>query len=460
MVRGVRSRTTVLATMIVFVMLALTGAALVQSQKHILTGAVDEVLTRQGAKIARDLEEGAPAKPIPGQGDDESFAQVLNSNGKIVAATATSPGDLSLPLPKGKSAKFRTLRPVDGDGDFRIRLQRHANRVILTATPLDDVNDSAATLAHGLLVAVPGATLLLAGLVWVIVGRVLQPVEDIRRQVAEISGKSLNRRVPDPHTRDEISRLSQTMNEMLERLEASAARQDRFVADASHELRSPLARIMAELEVDLAHPETADTGATYRSLLEETRSLQRLVDDLLLLARSDNADLSTRLEYVDLDDIVMREVQRLQATGRMAADTSGVSAAQVVGDPSHLARAVRNLLDNASQHGGSMITVALVEDSGEAVLSVCDDGPGIPAPMRERVFERFARIDEARASKTNGSGLGLAITREIVEALGGTIAVDPTLTPGARFVLRLPLAADHESRDGSDALRGPTTMAP
>ena len=180
-----------------------------------------------------------------------------------MAKPALRPDDLDLPLPDGDKPVFESVSvPRAAEDEYRVMTERRAGVVIRTATPLDDVNDSVSTLIRGLSVAMPAAALLLAGLVWLLVGRVLSPVEQIRRQVAEISGSSLDRRVPEPATRDEVARLAQTMNLMLERLEASATRQQRFVADASHELRSPLARMRAELEVDIAQPEQADHEAT------------------------------------------------------------------------------------------------------------------------------------------------------------------------------------------------------
>ena len=439
MVWGVRARTTVLATAIVLVTLLLTGVALVESQRHTLTDSVDETLQRQSAAIAADVDRGPLPAVIPGQGDDDAFAQVIDISGRIVAATTTSPGKLDLPLPKAGRTAYRSVHVPGAEGEYRMLSARHDDVVILTATPLDDVNDSASSLIRGLAVAVPAATLLLAGLVWLLVGRVLRPVEQIRRQVADISGSSLDRRVPEPRSRDEIARLAQTMNHMLVRLESSSARQQRFVADASHELRSPLARMRAELEVDLAQPQTADSLATQHSLLEEIDTLQRMIDDLLLLARSDNAAVPDM--RVDLDDVVMREVRRARTSGQAHIDTSAVSAAQVSGEEGLLTRVVRNLLDNAEQHGGSSVRVSLEERDGVAVLSVADDGAGIPEQLHEHVFERFARVDEVRTG-SNGTGLGLAIAREIVSALGGSLTIDPSFYPGVRFVVRLPLAVD------------------
>lgn len=440
MVWGVRARTTLLAAALVLVSLAVTAVALVAAQRHTLVESVDEALERQGSAVAKQLDDRSLPDVLAGQGDDDAFTQVIDASGRIVAQTTTSPGRLDLALPGRDGPVFQSVHVASAEGEYRVMSVRHAGVVIHTATPLDDVNDSVSTLIRGLSVAMPAVALLLAGLVWMMVGRVLSPVEQIRRQVAEISGSSLDRRVPEPATRDEVARLAQTMNLMLGRLEASAARQQRFVADASHELRSPLARMRAELEVDMAQPDSANHAATRQSMLDETESLQRLVDDLLLLAKSDGDGALGRREAVDLDDVVMREVRRLRDTGGWSIDSSSVSAAQVMGDPTHLARFVRNLLENARQHGGPAVSVSLVERGGQAVLTVSDDGAGIPDDLRERVFERFTRADGARVRTGHSSGLGLAISREIVTSMGGSIALDPAHRPGASFVVRLPLA--------------------
>ncbi|WP_309710374.1 HAMP domain-containing sensor histidine kinase [Pseudolysinimonas sp.] len=436
---SVRSRITLLATAVVVFVLVLTATSLVASQRVVLTDNVDEVLQRHVAEIAQEIAAGTLPTTIPGQGDDEAFAYVVDANGEVVASTTRSIDHRPIDAPTDETPQFQTVRPVSGVTNYRVISQRSGALVIVAGTPLDDVDESVATLATGLAVAVPAASLLLAFLVWFLVGRVLRPVEEIRTQVAAIGSGSLDRRVPEPRTLDEVGLLARTMNQMLARLEASSERQRRFVADASHELRSPLARIRAELEVDRAHPDSADPAATSRSVLEEVDILQGLVDDLLTLARSDGAASQSRPGLVDLDDVVLGEVDRLGGA-RGAVDISGVSGAQVLGDPIQLSRVVRNLLDNALRHGGLGITVTLREQDGDAVLAVADDGRGIPAEDRERVFERFARIDEARAASDGGAGLGLAIVRGIATAHGGTVVVDPTFSPGARFVVRIPLA--------------------
>jgi signal transduction histidine kinase len=229
------------------------------------------------------------------------------------------------------------------------------------------------------------------------------------------------------------------MNEMLDRLDDAARRQQQFVADASHELRSPLARIRSEVEVDLARPERAEPFDTLRSVLEEVDELAALVDDLMALARADAGATTVHPVPVDLDDIVLGLVRRVGADNHVTIDATGVSAAQVAGEERQLSHAVGNLIDNAVRHAATTVRVALTEHGSEAMLSVTDDGPGIPADQRQRVFERFARLDDARTRDTGGSGLGLAIARDVVTRHGGTILVDPEYADGARFIVRLPL---------------------
>jgi signal transduction histidine kinase len=325
-------------------------------------------------------------------------------------------------MPDGSAARVLAT-PVDG-------------ATVYVAGTLEDVESSTAVLLRTLAVAVPVSTAVLAALIWWLVGRVLRPVEAIRTEVEGISASRLDRRVPEPATSDEIARLAHTMNAMLDRLAGSADRQRRFVADAAHELRSPLARIRAELEVDAAHPESADLAGTHAAVLAQARTLQRLVEDLLLLARGDSGALRPgRGAPVDLDDVVGRVV-RLQADPRI--DTRGVAPVQVAGDAEQLDRAVRNLLDNAVRHARDRIAVTLAERDGAVELAVADDGPGVPAADAERVFERFTRLDDARSAGDGGSGLGLAIAREIAERHGGTLVLAPG-SDGARFVLRLPI---------------------
>lgn len=439
---SVRGRITALATAAVLTVLVGSAIGLVAQQQRVLVENLDESLQLR----ARELLELGDAVPrqITGLGEDDTMAQVVVS-GEVVAASPNAAGlDPVAPRPPRAGERVTTVEQLPHeDGRFRVVARVDDDgRLVIVAGTLDDIEESTTVLRRSLLVSVPLVVSALALVVWWLVGRALRPVEAIRSQVAAIGAGALDRRVPEPTGDDEVARLARTMNEMLDRLERSAARQRRFTADASHELRSPLARMRAELEVDLAHPDQADLLATHRSTLDEAVRLQRLADDLLLVARSDEEALPTaRHERVDLDDLVGRVARRLRADGRVVVDLSRVSAAQVAGDPDELARLVGNLADNAVRHATSRVSFTVTESGTEALLVVADDGPGVPPSDRERIFERFARVDEARTVERGGTGLGLAIARDIAERHGGTLDLeDADARDGASFVVRLPLA--------------------
>ena len=443
----VRFRITALATLAVLAVLGLASVGLIVAQRQTLTQGLQEAVSVRVDEIEAFVVAGRVPAVLTDLGDDDTVAQVVLADGTLVA-TSSNVADLPpiAAAPSGALDLVSTihLRP-NAESTFRLVSRRvdgpDGPVVIHVAASLDEVDESARVVASSLTVVVPSAATILAALVWWLVGRTLRPVEAIRVQVAGIGSADLQRRVPEPRGDDEIARLARTMNAMLERVETAARRQQAFVADASHELRSPLTRIRSEIEVDLAHPDRADLAATHRSVLEETTALERLVADLLHLARSDATAGELRREAVDLDDIVLSEVRRLRASSDVDVDAGGVTAAQIHGDRDQLARLVRNLLDNAGRHASRTVTITLAEHGGDAVLVVDDDGPGIPPDHHDRVFERFTRLDDARTQSSGGTGLGLAICRDIVRRHGGTVAIDPDHAPGARFVVSIPLRA-------------------
>ena len=237
------------------------------------------------------------------------------------------------------------------------------------------------------------------------------------------------------------------MNAMLARLESGRAAQHRLVSDASHELRSPLATITTALELASGRPELVDNDLLDESLLPEARRMHQLIEDLLLLARSDEDAMELRHEDVDIDDLLLAEASRLRGIGSVHAVTR-IAACRAVGDRAALARVIRNLVDNAVQHASSTVTMACHPESGHAVITIADDGPGISAHDRERIFQRFVRLDPARTRSSGGSGLGLSIVEQIVRSHHGTVAVGDAARGGAVFTLRLPLGQhDSASRD-------------
>jgi signal transduction histidine kinase len=392
-----RRRVTAVATLVVVLVLVAASVALVLIQRRLLTDNLDDALRQRAADLAAEISQDRI--PATAGGDDDTFVQVVAPGGDVVAASRNVADLPPLPAPADGGVVLREMGdlPLD-DGPFRVVSRRALRYVVHVGASTDDVGDGVQALVTALLVAVPATAVVLAGLLWWLVGRTQRPVE------------------------------------------AAARRQQQFVADASHELRTPLARIRSELEVDAAHPGDADADATRRSVLEEVAGLQRLVDDLLHLARTDAGNATLRRQAVDLDDIVLEDADRLRSDGRVRVDVAGVSAAQVRGDRDQLARVVRNLTDNAVRHARSAVTLSLAEQDGTAVLSVADDGPGIPADQRDAVFERFTRLDGARAAASGGAGLGLAIARDIVERHGGSVAIDPEHSPGTRFVVIVPRA--------------------
>ncbi len=305
--------------------------------------------------------------------------------------------------------------------------------VVLYAAPLAAVDAAQDTVMFYLMIGVPILIVVAGAATYVFAGRALRPVEAIRARVASMSEKDLAERVPVPAARDEVGRLAETMNAMIARLEHAQKVQRRFVADASHELRSPLATIGAGLEL----LQNSDPG-TVVALRGETQRLGRLVDDLLLLARADERGLQPRRDEVDLDEIVEAERARPYEDGvRTEVRAEHV---RVVGDRGQLVRVLRNLVDNAHRHARSRVLVTLGREGDRAVLDVVDDGPGVPAADRIRIFERFVRLDDARARADGGSGLGLAIVAEVVAAHGGQVWVEDAPGGGALFRVRLPAA--------------------
>ena len=434
----VRVRITLAATIAFGLAFAGASVGLVHTVRNSLEARQHAEANRAMQRLASQLQAGADPDQVTMGPAEPIFYRIYTKDGTVLAGST----DASLPVLRTGRTHVTHVRSSDGRV-FDVAWQEVAVSsgplTIAIATPLTDVRRSVDTLARSLWVGTPGLIVLVGLVVWVLVGRALRPVEAIRAQVDEITGTTMHQRVPVPHTDDEVARLARTMNGMLDRLEQASARQRAFVSDASHELRSPVSTIRAELEIA-----SADAGADWPQVaqrtLGETDRLSRLVDDLLALARLDEAQGPPRRNPVDLDDLVLEEGTR---THRVPVSTAGVSAARVAGDERQLTQVVRNLVDNAQRHAASRVAITLRHDGDDLVLIVDDDGPGVPQADRELVFDRFTRLDEARGRAAGGAGLGLAVVRRVVEQHGGTVAVvdgDPAQggLGGARFVVRLP----------------------
>jgi signal transduction histidine kinase len=456
--RTVRVRTTALALCVVGAALIIAAVVLVVLLHRSLVGNVDaQARMRLDAVVSLVRHRGVPPT-LAGSDDDGTIAEVV-AGGRTVARSPLLQGSKTLATfqPPGDEVAMRTLPHPLADDDYRVAAQRVAVRggtvVVYAGASLEHAAESAGTLRLLLVIGVPLLLLFVGVTTWALVGRALEPVEAIRRQVAEISVTALDRRVPEPATADEIDRLARTMNQMLARLEGAARRQRAFIADASHELHSPLAAIRARLEVALASPHRVDWRRMTEGWLEEQARLERLIDNLLLLAQVEDGVALRSRQVVDLDELVLRELRDLRARGRVRIDVADLAGGRVLGDPDQLRRVVRNLLDNAEQHAASTVRVELARaDAGSFALAVVDDGPGIAPADRERVFERFVRLDKARSRRAGGAGLGLAIVREIVTAHGGTAAVEDSEV-GARLVVRLPAADPDAGPAGPDGER-------
>lgn len=439
---SIRFRITALATAVVAVVLVVASFSLVTAQRTLLTDSLDEALTQR----ADDIVALLAARPLPeelSQGAREGFAQLISDDGEVLVATPNLRGFPAMEITTHPT-EMVTMQTVEGlevdDDRFRV-LSRELEGIgtLHVGTTYDVVSESTTALTSSLSVTIPVIMVALGALVWWLVGRTLRPVEDIRSEVAEIGSTDLHRRVPGTGSEDEVDRLAGTMNQMLSRLEVSIAKQQRFVADASHEMRNPLTRIRSTIEVGLSTTNELDNELAH-DVLDEVIGLQHMVEDMLFMARVDAGHGRPVFERIDLDDVVLREARRIRAHERVEVDMSSVSAAHVDGDADQLGRAVRNLLANAERHAATKVRLALAETDGMAVLTVADDGPGIPPEHSEEIFERFTRLDESRNSDSGGTGLGLPIAREVAQIHGGTVELVMGDGPGATFRMTIPAA--------------------
>jgi two-component system OmpR family sensor kinase len=428
------------------------GANLLQTVDAGLRYRAQTALGRSGEPSIRFRDENALAE------GDEAIAQILRDDGTILDSSqelAEQPLVSPAMLTNGQRTLFFTDQVTVEHEVMDARLLAVPFRdggVLVVGTSLEQrqeaLNSLASLLWSGGLIAL-GVTTWLA---WVLADAALRPVEHMRAQAAAISASELGRRLPTPDTGDEIARLGETLNNMLERLETALERERRFVDDASHELRTPLGILRTELELALKRARTrAELEAALRSAAEESDHLVRLAEDLLVLARAAHGQVPVRVEEVDLVDLV-RDVTEPFATEAAKRGVEihqrhpGPVRANV--DPLRIRQALGNLLHNALQHTppGGTVEVAVTTDNGSLSIGVNDTGEGFPPGFAEQAFEPFTRADAARRRSDGGVGLGLSIVRVIAEAHGGAAEASNQPGGGAAVIVRLP--ADLSQRTG------------
>ena len=451
--RSLRARITLLATTLFSVALILAGVILLFTVGKSLLNTLDSSAERSGAEVAALVQTGRlPQQVLAGSGG-VSLVQVVDGNNRVVAASPGADNAVSVlradELAQVRAGKHLTVGGDRASLDQSLRVVgikadiRAGQRTVLVGTDLGRVFDSSRLLERALLFGGPLIIGAMAALTWWITGLTLRPVAALQRGAAELSAAGLARsRLPEPTAEDEIHSLARTLNDMLDRLDAATSKQRRFVGDAAHELRSPIASLQVQLEVARRLDQSAAMRELTDDALLDVERLSHLIDDLLTLARSDERGPTRTRMPVPLQELACAVVANYR-DARLAVSAVDGPAATVLGDRDGLHRVLVNLVDNAVRYGNTAVTVevqlrpARPGTPGVAVLTVADDGPGVPANKRERVFDRFYRLDTARSRAEGGTGLGLSIVREIVAAHGGAVRLRDN-APGLLVEVTLP----------------------
>lgn len=440
-----RKRLTVLSVLSAGVILAVGWAVLLVLLHDYLIRTADNAALQSAETIAEQVQDGSLEREILTTEQITTTAQVVRGSA-VISATSNAVDDppfVMRPQEPGESTTFTMEElPYDGDGPFRVGALGVSGPdgpvTIYVAVDVEDAYDELVIAAR-----VSGLTALiilsvLGAMLWWALGAALLPVSSIIGRADNISGKGLHLRVPVPESDDEISALATTINSMLGRIESSVQQQDAFVADAAHELRTPLATLRARLEVELRRPKDGDPELM-RGLLTEVVRMSELVDQLLLLSRSD-AIGQTAFEPVDIDDLVVRAASEFQHPG-IELKVHQATPVQIRGRLTLLEQILPNLLANAARYAEGRIEVRVQTVGDTVVITVDDDGPGIPPEDRERVFERFIRLDDSRERSTGGYGLGLAIVSQIVRMHDGQVSAEESPLGGARMRIQFPMNA-------------------
>jgi signal transduction histidine kinase len=437
---GLRARLTIVATATLAVFLAAGSVLLLHGFSTSRLHAIDSTSHTVANNIAGLTAEGALPPTLPVQAGQS--AQVLNSRGEVLAVSPGTSRTLPLVTPSSL-ARFAQSGPHSANinqtastGLNRILVRAvhagAATNYVVIAESLRDEQATLHSLGRFVFVGAPILLILVATTMWLLLGRALGTVSTLRLGAEAVTDPAGGDRLPLPDSQDEIRALAVTLNAMLDRLGDAAVRERQFVADVAHELRSPLAALHTQLEVVLGQTDPTTRAELTAGALEDSERLSALVDDLLTLARmeSDPGVAVTPVDVAELAGVVSSEPQL------------------VSGDRQALARAIDNLIANANRHAASQVVVTIERpDPGTIEVRVDDDGPGVPGADRQRIFERFVRLDDARARDDGGAGLGLAIVRATALAHGGSVRVEDSPLGGARFVLSLPAEASTSSRN-------------
>jgi signal transduction histidine kinase len=431
--RSLAVRLTCIATAVLAVGLVVGAAGLATLFFHNRVDAVDDNAREEAATVTSLLTSGQLPDPLPAPAEQPVLAQVLDAAGTVLAATpSTSRVVPLLPLSAIESrhteTPFTTKDSALGSAPVRVIVTSSrfhgANVTVVSAVLYTDVRGTLTAMLRTLVIAVPIVVVAAAIATWLAVSSALRPVDELRAaadQVADTRGRTAPT-LPLPESRDELARLAETLNSMLARLHHATEQQATFVADAAHELRSPIASVRAQLDVALSVPtDAAEWAQIAGDVRTDVERISRLADDLLLLARLDSGATSPH-DFVDVR-------QSLALPG---------APVWVRGDPEELRRAVDNLVSNARRHARSTVQVAVERRADVVVITVDDDGAGVAPQDRERIFQRWLRLDESRARDDGGAGLGLAIARSIARNHGGEVELTDSPLGGARAVVRLP----------------------
>ncbi len=449
-----RARTSIAATVAVAVAIAAAGVLMVVVVDGVLSNSVEQSVVQRSRDVAAQLASSGVAVVQPildAAPNDSTLIQVLYPSRRVGASSSTIAGEhaLSSARPAAGSTEVSQVVVPFVDGEIYLVAATGVkldNRVltVIAAQSLHDVQRTRDLVAVLLLVGGPLLVIAAGFVTWLAVGKSLNGVDQISVQVEAISARELSQRVPVPPANDEIHRLAITMNHMLGRLESSAASQRRFIADASHELKSPLASMRASIDVARVLDSIEDWKSTAPILDDEVTRMTKLVADLLLLAKADEDQIKLRPALADLDDIVRDEAARLRAQTSFAV-TCDCTPVQMLCDGERVAQGLRNLVDNAAGYAEKTVRISCSVRAGSAIICVEDDGPGIPEDMRAAAVRRFVRLDEHRARNSGGSGLGLSIVREIARLHGGELTLGSSTLGGLQISIELPLLATADS---------------